>query len=380
MSESQTKKYQIKKYKLILKAYSPIHIWSGETLDKRFDAVEMNGSVYIIDIRRLIELAKNMNRINIFDNSLDIQTILSTLNITDVEGVARYKLSGSLKLSALGGSANVNKINPMIRLLDYKSYIPGSEVKGSIRTAILYYKCKNDPQILGEALHNLSRVLHNLSNKSKVRKTAASNLENKVLRNGKDIHYDLLRSLIISDLYPSQGDTNLSLGEILLLTPRLRRAILLVEYIDPSTQLYGNIGIRIIPDTYNIDKNLLVNACREFSRDIIIHEKTELNKLKSKTQNASISNIYDQLIKFYTDLEDDLNKGSTIIRLGYGEGHFSTTIGLLLYGNKEFSTRYKTLLSTLNIKDPISRKVIVVKGSKTMPLGWARIELQDKSD
>lgn len=378
MSESQTKKYQIKKYRLILEAYSPIHIWSGETLDKRFDAVERNGSVYIIDISRLIELAKNMNMINIFDNPRYIQTILSTLNITDVEGVARYKLSGSLKLSALGGSTNVNKINPMIKLVDYKSYIPGSEVKGSIRTAILYYKCKNNPQILEKALHNLSKALHNLSNKSNVKKTAASNLEKEVLRNGKDMHYDLLRSLIISDLYPSQRDTNLSLGEILLLTPRLRRVILLGEYIDPSTQLYGNTGIRIIPDTYNVDKNLLVNACREFSRDIVIHEKTKLNELKSKTQDASISNIYDQLIKFYTGLEDALNNGSTIIRLGYGEGYFSTTIGLLLYGNKEFSTRYKALFSKLNIKDPISRKVIVVKGSKIMPLGWARIELQDK--
>ncbi len=375
MSKNQIK-YQIKKYRLILEAYSPIHIWSGETLDKRFDAVEKDGGVYIIDISRLIELAKNMNRLDVFDNLRNIQTILTTLNITDVERVARYKLNGSLQLSeSLGRFTNVNRINTLIKLADHRPYIPGSEVKGSIRTAILYYKCKKDPQML-------KSVLDNLFNKKINRRTAARDLENRVFRNDRrDMHYDLLRSLIISDLYPLQKDANLSIGEMLLLTPKSRYTISFVEYICESTQFHGSMGIRTLADTDSIDKNLLVNSCREFSKDIVSYEKTKLNGLKSKTQNTSICNIYDQLLDFYRYLENTLNNGSTIIRLGYGEGHFSTTIGLLLYGNNEFYTRYEALLHRLEVKDPISRKLIIAtdkKGSKIMPFGWTRIELQDR--
>ncbi|MEM3092363.1 MAG: type III-A CRISPR-associated RAMP protein Csm5 [Candidatus Nitrosocaldus sp.] len=369
--------YKINSYRLLLEAISPITIGSGEILDKKLDAIENNGVVYIVDINKLIKIASERNKLHVLDNFTNIQSVLQMLEVTDMELVARYKMFGSIVNKS--SNVNVNRINTIIKLVDNRPYIPGSEIKGSIRTAILYYHCKKDPNTLREALNKLNKF-------TKInRKTAARELEDKVFRaSSRDMHYDMLRYLLFSDTCPLDG--YIHLGEILLISTKQRpRPLSLVEYINPGSRFNGRMDLRMIHDGKSIDKStsqpslrFILDACNEFSHAIVKYEMNKINGLKQNTRYSEMTSIYDQLTNFYKELDSMLSSkkdDSAIIRLGYGEGHFSTTIGLLLY---EYKEQYRKLFSRLKIKEPISRRVVRDAKGNIMPFGWARIVLQEK--
>ena len=102
----------------------------------------------------------------------------------------------ALGISSSTGNFFIKNIKTFIKNPYYQPYIPGSSLKGSIRTAILYELCKKNPDIYGGLVEKLLR-------KENIKPTHADDEIEKEFMGKKGEknfpHFDFLKSLRIKD-------------------------------------------------------------------------------------------------------------------------------------------------------------------------------------
>lgn len=253
-------------------------------------------------------------------------------------------------------------------------YIPGSSIKGAIRTALLYHAIKND-----EWLFNLSKNhLLQLSVKGGDRKKADDKIDEKFF--GKTTH-DFMKSLIISDSNLLNPDClKLQLVRVLSVNVanKLQQKLeLLAEAIKVGTKF--EISIKIDAFYFKEEakelgfiskKEYLDNLsqiCKEYSKELIEHE---LNFFKKYGKN------YDDVIAFYENLR---SSDDFLLRVAWGSGWHTMSIARLFQEELFFmELRRKFNLGKRRNYPyfvdifPKSRKVVV--DDKIFPLGWIKLE------
>lgn len=158
----EIKNYKV--YRMSLTTLSPIFIGSGEELNKSM-YVYNNREIMIIDERKLIK--ELLLRKGLYESFLN-ECYSSNLNLTNflekhLNGykdmdIYKYKI---MSYSDVKTNSKFNNINTFIKSSNGKPYIPGSSIKGAIRTAIIYGEIMNNKN----KYNNIFRDIVNYRNK-----------------------------------------------------------------------------------------------------------------------------------------------------------------------------------------------------------------------
>ena len=351
--------------KLILETLSPIHIGSGE---------KYSSSEFFINSHRIFRL--DPNKIYSILNQKDKDIFLDYLENPNfrLEDFLKGKdiPISELKLYSLkhNGSAP-NEITEHIKT-GFNGYVPGSSLKGAIRTAILIaFMGDNEVKEIGEIFK---------INNFKQRNNEIKYFVDKFLSSGgkKSSNSDLMRFVQISDFIPVKDLCVYNIQSLEAEGNKWRwyrrngRVVqTYLETIMAGERLEGDIHF-----TYN--KQMHKSLGLKGKEDII--DIMEIKRLIHSFSNANINHEIafsqryeiDFLLEFYKKLKKINTEDSPVIKLGQGSGYLATTIGLELKNNPDvFEEVRKSLRGrSYSFEFPKTRRIVM---EEKMPLGWCRI-------
>jgi CRISPR-associated protein Csm5 len=317
-----------------------------------------------------------------------------------------------------------HEIRPIIRNAFGQLYIPGSSIKGAIRTAIAYYMLKNQPTRLSKIEQQLQERLKINREVGRNRKKLGNELFMKDLFSNFFLTYqdresnseseanrDFMRSVKIADTQPilKTENFNLSLLDEVIISSYYRdktsipkkniakyRGYIYAEmihnvktefrvnidgYIDEHETMTGmlswfsrNDGIEI---PFQTIEDILNIICKEFAQEQWNHERNYWQQIQNKLVNINDREInlnFEIINEFYKDSECPFN-----LRLGWGSGMLGTTIGLHLN-----ETTRRGILDECgspqnrapSFKAPKSRRTVMNRnGEIEFAPGWVKLEI-----
>ncbi|ABN69423.1 CRISPR-associated RAMP protein, Csm5 family [Staphylothermus marinus F1] len=390
----------IEKHRILLKVATETHVWSGDMFLQNVDLVVSRASwrefiAYILDMNKLtriiIEKGKHMDLLN----ALKSRNILALLS--------KYKLY----LKNVSSATYISKIEPKILGTFIKKnfsinnipLIPGSELKGLIRTAILNYMITYkliDPRAVDEALNNLS-----FSESTKNIDQIIQKFIRKIITASKT-PLDLLKFVSISD--PLNYNVKpiidkyvaLKLASLEEVASEDVVALDRDSFIEYEISIYKPVSKEYVRGQYNIklyheflslygrllrdDKELkLLKVLKDFSLKMINFEIKRLDSVKANIDKSFIK----QLDKWRLEVS---NKNNVFyFKTGYGTGMYSKTIFLSMNPDQQKRLiRIMTNIMANKTKDRISvwdLQTMKIVGSdflynkKIIPVGWVRLEI-----
>jgi len=309
------------------------------------------------------------------------------------------------------------EIYPFIKQIN-KPYIPGSEIKGAIRNALLYcYGCDHKEiqdflkhafqKMLDETIkidkktYTYAEILKEVKNKQK----PSYKLKNKLVKRvsniekelqqrvfyikPKDAKYDIMKFLQIGDsvLLDPEEVLAVSYAEPFNISRRFR---IFYEYLIPNTEisltefkLETSIGKNEDVMSEKLGKmqcgkkqqglikdlNAILEACHRFSQDLI---EEEIRFFEQHKQKGIISQL--------EEIASQNTPKNPVIRIGKDEGYLSITVGLgikklmpALYEDVLIhATKNKSYDSSHGGPLPKSRKLIAWEGREVTG-GWMQL-------
>jgi CRISPR type III-A-associated RAMP protein Csm5 len=141
------------RYRLTVKLLSPLHINSGEG-DLRAttgDYVVREGEVWRLDQGRLAEVLDD-EQIQELATGASLPTLVAQLTDEQLEQVVSYRRPAPADLA--------DRILPHIKVADGRPYLPGSSLKGFLRTALVWALAAGDKAIQAQVAAGLEMVRH----------------------------------------------------------------------------------------------------------------------------------------------------------------------------------------------------------------------------
>ena len=380
------------KQKYQLQTITPVHIGTGETLNF-MDGCYTNGRWYHIDLDKV--LAHPSTDLNALTSEMSQrgfrwERYLQQHN-TDLSELSAYNLS------CLQNPEDV-EIREAIKTIGDRPYIPGSTLKGAIRTALLGEVLSESDDIYRESLSRLETLIDQGPRGNPRREQPAQRIEN--LAFGKDPNRDLLRALHVSDTMPVDSDTlEIGLAWTVTLDPNDR----LVQKIDRGRE-YKNFVQHIqtgqrLTFTLKIDEILFreqektrldFNPLQEkVLRDIAEVCRSATDALMRSEQDffdyyhlPEIANIYDRLI-----VENNkLPEGEFLLQIGWGTGYRANTVASLYTEDEEPPIDWMDLRERFRLGEsrsqrgyyderefPKTRRISYRGQNPIAPLGWVKI-------
>ena len=275
--------------------------------------------------------------------------------------------------------------------LGNKTFIPGSELKGSLRRALFIYVLKKDKDLLNQLIKDLKKIALTSEieeDKRKIRREIekiSQNFENKIFRAGNsNAQNDILKLVQISDssLKRATPET-LKVKEISVYYTdgeKKENASIFSETITPKTEFTFKMGI-FLPN--KLKDIILHNQYHELVKNAVLSEDPkELISLWKKGENLSIEedrdtlillkdkSIYaDKFLKWLNEKREKLN----IIRLGKHEGFLFTTVMAVVKQEDEelFSEVFKLVAPKFSGTPNKTRKLTA---KEKLPLGFCVIK------
>jgi len=253
-------------------------------------------------------------------------------------------------------SKELNDVNRFIRNGMGLPYIPGSSIKGALRTIIIATEIMRNKH---EYSNYLKEIMKNIE--PKVRKKELSyiikNIESKALKNNKNIKR--LQGLSISDTRNIDNNDLILLQKVDLTLTRKKedrhKLPIYREYIKPNTILQFSIGIdTVLLREINI-KNFddLIRRINEFS-----------NLLIGKN---GIFRVFNKLNEYLPSKANELD--ANLLFLGGGSGfHTKTLIGALAQDDREILEITKKILHKSNKNGILSHRGDNIISPRTLKL------------
>lgn len=343
--------------------------------------------------------------------AFNIKTFLKQNNVDDKKISELLNSKDSLLYSfSLPYSVDKSKtlIKEQIKTSDRKALLPGSSIKGAIRSALVYKALKTfDSKLVQQLLNGvensdiqgLKRKLNSAKDLDRIKKTIADELEHLLFYVGyneknkvkySDEKFDILKALKISDTFNPVAELNvIAINSYKKASNNNKtgksfdeQPLSLFEVIDSGSEfnckidfditylyyLYKNcnylIGLKDkIQKVYGFDisklndnnleeyKNKAISyireAIKEYSTEIIKRDVEWLNKFKP-----------DDIVSFKKEIKriDELSKNKLLLRVGYGSGFHSTTALLGMIKNENLKEFYKDLMKTFKLGIPIKKQ------------------------
>lgn len=402
MSEPVIQKY------LEVETLSPLHIGSGERL-RRKEFVQHGNRLWIADPRRLTErVGANQHlseRFRAFceDERKSLADFLRENQIRPEE-VSSYGVAAPARLS--------QEILCFIKTTHPRPYLPGSSIKGALRSAILRGVLSGN----GELLHSVSQftsemlgrlkgeVRHYPGDRNRITKEYKTKISVRVQEAffGPDQHHDLMRAIQIADSQPvDQGRLEIAEVKVLSasrrsLTVKQTRAghdmVINPEVIRKGTGFKGSISF-----------NVSLLGDKGPSHQLGFHSKTEAilgfqrlcNRVAEQLieQEIGFFEQYNQrvLVNWYKQLHRgmaQLKKNQCLLHISWGSGFNPKTVTSLFEEGLFDEVRLAFDLGKFDrdqrgnrvmVKPfPKSRKVVFENGNPKEPLGWVRLTISER--
>ena len=386
--------------------FSPLHIGDGgELIPFEYIQEDNKIKVYPFDyfIDKLYETYKDPK--DLLPKLIELKEIATKAglkeNLKNYFKRAKISIPSKYEITTKVNIPAENNIKTFIKNLE-GPYIPGSEIKGALRTVFLYGILKNDIKKKNQFLTQLEQLkpeIKKLTNiyderEKKMKKKEIlnklseliENLEVKIFRaNQKDAQYDLFKAVIISDSSPiSYNDLYIDAIKVLNSSRDLRSysevlkeglKIKLNGFIDEKIALEGLKRLTIFDEklkNQNIEKvtwQFLKESAIDFYLSLIQKEK---NFIKNKVNGPELKNfLLTQLEKLETTI-NEVKKSSKILiplRIGQHQGYLSITIMQLVKEERPnlFSEVFK--VSAPQVRNELNKTRKVLESERKF-LGW----------
>ena len=375
-----------------LEILTPVHIGSGETLS-HIDGYYTNGQWYYIDLERVLThpsadpnaLTSEMGR-----RDFRWERHLRQRNIDPAE-VSVYSLS-------CPQSPEEVEIREAIKGIHDQPLIPGSTLKGAIRTALLGEILSVSDKVHEKSRDYLNELIERGPRGNPRTEQPARRIETFAF--GRDPNRDLFRALQVSDTAPLKGEA-LEIGMVWTMT--LNQNNELVQKIDRGRE-YKNFVQHIrtqqrLTFTLKIDDLLfrerekqrlsfnnlqqqtlqdIAEVCRSAVDQLIRDEQDFFNYYRL----PEIANIYDKLL----NLNDTVPEGAFLLQIGWGTGYNANTVTNLFTDDEESSVDWMDLRERFRLGEsrsrrgvyderefPKTRRILYRGQNPLAPLGWVKI-------
>ena len=365
-----------------IKVQSPVHIGSGE----KYTASEYVKSKAKNKKGDIVKIIKRMDVSNYYlslddENKDELLLNLSNPNF-NLKSFDNKIPNSFMKYRAIDRTkesiAPNQEITESIKTLN-KSYIPGSSIKGAIKSAILYCRIVDVNDI--EDVLKVNRVINGkynrFLNKVFTSKRAPTPAQGDIMKFLQVSDSSTIKSPVIYDVSTVMASIKRGSNEFYSRNKRTHKPTLsFLETIPRGTKLsftinnnydydvFKKLGLddkKHLIDFDNIKKSLFV-----FSKDLINYEIDFADKY-------NINYLY----KFYSKLENLNSIDKPLFRIGGGSGFLSTTVNLKTkdYNYDLFEKiRDGTRGKSYNYEFPKSRKITQSGG---MPLGWVQLSFKE---
>ena len=363
-------------YDVTVKTISWVHIGSGDVLLRDYDYAVHEGRTYRLDMDALLdEKVTDAAMADLVARTPPGQ-LLQAEDFGGESPLFRYILQGEPRSSASGA-----EVREQIKDAWDRPYLPGSSLKGALRTAILWNAVKQAGRPVSPG--DLKRV----------GRFAAQPVEEQVLRQRGQTraNYDLLRAIQVSDSAPL-GIESLVLTNAQVIGGRTQSgAPVELEALRPGAELMVRI---------KIDLALFSSWARQHGLELV-ELRPHIENLPATVQpfsrnlaqrglawcehNADRS----RLVRFYRQIERDKAPDACFVQIGWGGGWDSKTLGALLQrdpeGFEEMARRYSLRRGRGQVRPgtpfPSTRRMVVTNDNQQVrgPLGWLRLKFERRA-
>ena len=363
-----------------LKTITPVHIGTGETLSQ-IDGFYNNGQWHRIDVDAVLAAVpeSELNQLTIAMGQRDFQW---SRYLPTKQSSARYTLP-------CPEDPRETEIREAIKDVFSRPMIPGSSIKGAIRTALLWDLIGDDNK---EAQNDLKEQLQRRPNRNWV----GQGIERRVL--GKDPNHDLMRAVQVSDTASIPIDA-LEMGVVWTVT--LNQHGELVQKREGNRE-YKTFVEQIHADqtfdfSIKIDKSLFGGREKselgysDHQERAVCEELADVCNFGTKELAKDEAEFYDyyrlpELANFYELLSnqiENLRDGAFVLQIGWGTGYLPKTVTRLLTdGDNNLMMglrRHYRLGRSRSGGDyyddefPKTRRVLYDRQKPKSPLGWVQI-------
>jgi CRISPR-associated protein Csm5 len=354
-------------YSLSLETLSPLHIGSGEELRRDFDFVTDQNLTYVLNTDRI--LADKIDPARSGQKRYPLPGKL--ISQKEYQAYARYILRGTPRSERSNAS-----VQACIKDVFNRPYIPGSSLKGALRTALAWSGFDEvQPDLHRGAIGNR-------------RSWAGQKLEQKIF--GRDPNHDLLRALQVSDLTgPEKPGEGLVLVNGQVVTKKDAGSPIELEALKGSVVFQGSIKVDEALFSDWAEPQLNFQNRQHWLEELMprAHAFT-LNRIRPLIDWFSSAGVT-KIAKFYRQIES-VNVGNqrAILQLGWGGGWDSKTFSSHLKENEQL---FRRLLDEFRIRKgrgpvkdfPTSKRVVVKDDGKNIyplaPFGWVLLTLEEQA-
>ncbi len=381
-----------------LEILTPVQTGSGINLSKDLDYIGQNGKPFVVDQSRTFEAIAAGN------TALD--SVLSGCRLGDLVSLAGQRIG--YELTPLSGQSTVpEQIREQLKDAFLRPYIPGTALKGAIRTVLFASVLRELP--VSAYAHLLPKWNPERRQASAAAKMAAQKLAQNLFgkdpnNRGKDSYHDLLRALHVGDALFAQDD--LRLADIrffnLKQMPATDQACWRNMKWTPQTETPKNVGAwqdafgvysemlapqSLAPVTLQWDGFLLSNLKWHSDNPIPNLLPRDFKELRARINGHAIHRL-DGEIAFYKEygqlkpLEEcqriqriiDAEPDAAYLQLSWGSGWCGMTGDWLTNESKEtMRGLYREMRGRDGMPFPKTRRLAVSNGSPCLPLGWIRL-------
>jgi len=390
---------------------SPVHIGTEERLDEH-DFVYENGQLIRFRVTPILEQMDDEQLSQFVENGLE--AVMDWLRQTGLWQRAKVYQSPVTRQP----NWRSEPIRPFIADPLLRPYLPGTEIKGAIRTAVAWWllRQKNLAALRQKLLQRLPQ--HQPSRRELVQ--AGQWLEQNLF--GSDPNHDILRSLRVQDSTPVEPErlkvfpvivaVRTNKGLQWLQSPRggERRS----RYTDDHRQAVANfcecldggvsgVKLTVASDTFLSDgeiergeaklsvpeelgweetkRQAVANwgtACNELAREVAESERNWWKEVKNATHDIGAKTVAAKMEQFYGELSNRIKAESdeaVFLNIGWGGGWRTKTV-VELFGDEavqEVVSRYGLDRGSHSRPFPKTRKVAWRGSNDFVPLGWLKL-------
>jgi CRISPR-associated protein Csm5 len=355
------------RYRLCIQTLSPLHVGAGgEDLQRRTpDFLSVNGRLTVIDPDKLTDVL----------GPQQIERLIAGVSMTELlEGLDDDQKLALAAYSLQDPGGDVMTIRPHIKLPGARPYLPGSSLKGALRTALAWAMLADG--VAQVRLRDLGRN----------RYWASSGLEKALF--GSDPNHDLLRALHVGDSEGTAWQGGLRLAQVAVYSIQHQRALA------PKGPRY-RFHLETIPEG--------VTFTAEVRRDNFILEPAQVRQLSfgerpeyllrlphhaNRLAEQLIGQERDfyrrygpaRLVEFYERLRQTLAEldrdRACLVQVAWGTGWTGKTVGPALDEAllTEVKARYR--LGRRDAVFPKTRRLVERGSEAVMPLGWLQVAFE----
>ena len=368
-------------YDVTVSLLTPMHIGTGRDLLNQYDYAIHGGKTWRINEDALLDavLAEDPRQAAQLAKTPPAD-LLTNADFQEGSDLFRYVLQGTPRSNAHGA-----QLKEQLKNAYDQPYLPGSSLKGALRTAIAWYawgaaRLRPEPHRMGRS-----------------RQWAGQEYERILL--GKNPNHDLLRALQVSDSAPVAPSALMVMNvRVLNRGGKIDGAPVEMEAIRPDTQFKLSIkldnalfsdwakrgGLNLRGQDWLLH---LGDVAQAHSNDRI---QRELAWFKSMKGVDRIAGFYQRLAK----VGGKLGGSMFFVELGWGTGWESKTFGSRLESDERFMERiirdYRLARGSREHGDPFpkSRRAAVsfrrdpdgrLIETPATPLGWALVEMKERT-